>query len=338
MARVVELNRGPLLGEPVRARTVTLPAADAQVLDVRDGASFADGHLGGSFNDSVAVSGFGNRCGFALDPEREVVIVAATHEQADDAVRKLAAVGFTQLAEVGFGIDSAHSLERFEPIGLVTMGQLADKGELQVVDVREASEQSELATGALAVPYRLLAEADLSSLDPARPTAVVCSTGTRTPLAASLLARRGFTHVRPVLGEGMNAWGTREAVAAAEAEEAATKAEVQGEGLDVFGDAARERAVRRQRHAQGERRVGPVASVGASPRSSQPSTAATCPAHGSALTTSTRRIGPSAGCTRRRLAAWSTPPMLPPSAAGAALNGYSTTPRSQSTRRLLENG
>ena len=30
--------------------------------------------------------------------------------------------------------------------------------------------------------------------------------------------------------------------------------------------------------------------------------------------------------------------MLPPSAAGAALNGYSTTPRSQSTRRLLENG
>jgi rhodanese-related sulfurtransferase len=28
----------------------------------------------------------------------------------------------------------------------------------------------------------------------------------RSPLAASLLARRGFTHVRPVLGEGMGAW------------------------------------------------------------------------------------------------------------------------------------
>jgi len=230
MTRIVELNRGPLVGEPVRARTVSLAATDAQVLDVRDGANFADGHLAGSFNDSVAVSGFGNRCGFALDPEREVVIVSATHEQADDAVRKLAAVGFTQIAEVGFGIDSAHSLERFDPIGLVAMGQLADKGELQVVDVREASEQSEMATGALAVPYRLLADADLSSLDPERPTAVVCHTGTRTPLAASLLARRGFTHVRPVLGEGMSSWGTREAVAAAEAEEAATKAEVRAKG------------------------------------------------------------------------------------------------------------
>ena len=110
------------------------------------------------------------------------MIVAATHEQAEDAARKLAAVGFTQLAEVGFGIDSAHAHERFEPIGLVEMGALADKGELQVVDVREASEQSELAAGALAVPYRLLAEADLSALDPERPTAVVCHTGTRSPL------------------------------------------------------------------------------------------------------------------------------------------------------------
>jgi len=230
MTHIVELNRGPLLGELPRPRTVPLPAADAQVLDVRDGEHFAEGHMAGSFNDSVAVTGFGNRCGFALDPEREVVIVAASHEQAADAARKLAAVGFTQLAEVGFGIDAAHAHVRFEPIGLVEMGQLADAGEIQVVDLREASEQTEMAAGAVPVPYRLLAEADLSTLDPERPTAVVCHTGARSPLGASLLARRGFTHVRPVLGEGMSAWGTREAVAAADAEEAATKAEVRAKG------------------------------------------------------------------------------------------------------------
>ena len=95
--------------------------------------------------------------------------MAETHEQAEEAARKLAAVGFTQLAEVGFGIDSAHAHARFEPVGLAEMGALADRGELQVVDVREASEQTELAAGALAVPYRLLAEADLSSLDPEKP-------------------------------------------------------------------------------------------------------------------------------------------------------------------------
>jgi rhodanese-related sulfurtransferase len=80
------------------------------------------------------------------------------------------------------------------------------------------------------VPYRLLAEADFSALDRARPTAVICQTGTRSPLGASLLARRGFTHVRPVLGEGMNVWHTREAVAEAAAEAAATKAAVRAKG------------------------------------------------------------------------------------------------------------
>ena len=105
-----------------------------------------------------------------------------------------------------------------------------DKGELQVIDIREASEQTELAAGALAIPYRLLAGADLAKLDPERPTAVVCHTGTRSPIGASILARRGFTHVRPVLGEGMSIWGTREAVAAAEAEEAADKAQVRAKG------------------------------------------------------------------------------------------------------------
>jgi glyoxylase-like metal-dependent hydrolase (beta-lactamase superfamily II)/rhodanese-related sulfurtransferase len=230
MARIVELNRGPLVGEAARARTVNLPAAGDQVLDVRDGAAFAGGHMAGSFNDSAAVPGFGNRCGFALDAERETVIVAATHEQADDAVRKLAAVGFTKLAEVAFGIDGAHEHRRFDPIGLVEMGRLSDKGELQVIDVREASEQTELAAGALAVPYRLLAQADLSKLDPELPTAVVCQTGTRSPLAASILARRGFKLVRPVLDEGMATWGTREAVAAAAAEAAAEKAQVRAKG------------------------------------------------------------------------------------------------------------
>jgi rhodanese-related sulfurtransferase len=110
------------------------------------------------------------------------------------------------------------------------MGTLSDEGALQVIDVREASEQSETAAGALAVPYRLLAAADLSSLDPERPTAVVCHTGTRTPLAASLLARRGFKHVRPVLDEGMSTWGTREAVAAAEAEAKAAAAQTRAKG------------------------------------------------------------------------------------------------------------
>ena len=254
-------------------------------------------------------------------------------------MRKLAAVGFTQLAEVGFGIDSAHSHERFDPIGLVEMGQLADKGELQVVDVREAAEQTEMAAGALPVPYRLLAEADLSKLDPERPTAVVCHTGVRAPLARLAAGAPRLQARAPRARRGHERLG-----------HARGGRRRRGRGSRDEGRGARRRARRprrRRSRASGwprARRAGPASRARRWPRSAprraraSRATAATCPAHGSALTTSTRRIGPSAGCTRSRLAAWSTPPMLPPSAAGAALNGYSTTPRSHSTRRLLENG
>ncbi len=106
------------------------------------------------------------------------------------------------VVEVGFGIDGAHALERFDLIGLEEMRKLADAGELQVVDVREPSEQTELAPDAVAVPYRLLADADLSALDPVRPTAVVCHTGARAPLAASLLAAARLHARAPGAGRG----------------------------------------------------------------------------------------------------------------------------------------
>ena len=109
MARIVEINRGPLLGELPRARTVVAArrrrpgAGRARRRALRRAATWR-----ARSTTRSRCTGFGNRCGFALDPEREVVIVAASHEQAADAARKLAAVGFTQLAEVGFGIDAAH--------------------------------------------------------------------------------------------------------------------------------------------------------------------------------------------------------------------------------------
>ena len=121
--------------------------------------------------------------------------------QAALAARRLAAVGFLSLAAITFGNEAADALERFEPVSLGEMGALAERGELQVVDLREQDEQTVLAPGAVAIPYRLLQTADLSMLDPTKPTAAVCHTGARSPLGASLLAARGFTRVRPVLGQ-----------------------------------------------------------------------------------------------------------------------------------------
>jgi rhodanese-related sulfurtransferase len=88
----------------------------------------------------------------------------------------------------------------------VTPASALDDDDLQVLDVREPDEQEETVAGALCIPYRDLADADLSSLDPERPVATVCNSGTRAAVAASLLARRGFRDVRPVLEGGMPAY------------------------------------------------------------------------------------------------------------------------------------
>jgi glyoxylase-like metal-dependent hydrolase (beta-lactamase superfamily II)/rhodanese-related sulfurtransferase len=206
--RCVELNRGPLRPFEPEVTLVAGVPSGTQLLDVRDGAAFAAGHAQGTLNVPVGASGFATRAGFVLDPEREVTLIADGGAQAARAGRLLAAVGFDRLRELGGGIETlrADGLATLRPMSLADVASQAERGTLQVLDVREADEQEVLAPGAVAIPYRLLIGADLGALDPARPVAVVCQTGTRTPLGASILAARGFRDVRPVLGDGMARW------------------------------------------------------------------------------------------------------------------------------------
>jgi hydroxyacylglutathione hydrolase len=203
MARVVEINRGPLLEQEPEARSVELVPERAQLLDVRPMGEVAGGHLVGAIGIPVSITGFANRAGFVLDPEREVVVLASSDRDATRAVRLLAAVGFTRMAVVDRAVLDAGPLERFQA---ASAGALDD---LQVVDVREPDEQDETVPGAVCVPYRELADASLAGLDPELPVATVCNSGVRAAVAATLLARRGFRDVRPVLEGGMAAYLAR---------------------------------------------------------------------------------------------------------------------------------
>ena len=206
MTRIVEINRGPLLGERPRARYVERLDDGDQVLDVRSPAAFALGHLPGSINVPVELKGFANRAGFILDATRPIVIVAEGGSQAAEAARLLAAVGFQRLAELAGGLPARAELARFSPLSMDEFVGRAMDGTLQVVDVREPDEQDYLTPGAHTIPYRELLQADLRALDPSRPVATVCQTGARAAIAASLLERRGFGSVRPVIEGGMGKW------------------------------------------------------------------------------------------------------------------------------------
>jgi hydroxyacylglutathione hydrolase len=202
MARVVELNRGPLIDREPAARAVSAVPDGSQLLDVRPAADVAAGYLAGAIAIPVSVQGFANRAGFVLDLDREVTVLANAPAEGTRAVRLLAAVGFTRFSLIDDGVPAGAAVETFEVLPATALGQ----AELQVLDVREADEQDATVPGAIRVPYRALADADLSSLDPQRPVATVCNTGVRAAVAASLLARRGFRDVRPVLEGGMPAY------------------------------------------------------------------------------------------------------------------------------------
>jgi hydroxyacylglutathione hydrolase len=202
MLRVVELNRGPLVAHEPVARHVDRISDETQLLDVRPAEDVAAGHVAGAIGIPVAIAGFANRAGFVLDPAREVTVLAASEAEGADAVRLLASVGFDQLALLDGGLPEGVELTRFRVIEASEL----DAPDLQVLDVREPDEQARIVPGSLCLPYRTLVEADLSSLDPARPVATVCNSGVRAAVAATLLERRGFSDVRPVLVGGMGAY------------------------------------------------------------------------------------------------------------------------------------
>jgi glyoxylase-like metal-dependent hydrolase (beta-lactamase superfamily II)/rhodanese-related sulfurtransferase len=182
-------------------------AAGALALDVRDSAAFAAGHLPGSIN--VALSGqFASWCGALLDPERQLLIVAADAAGVEEAVTRLARVGLERASgHLEGGVDAwAASGRPLSTLPQIDVAELArSRAGLQVVDVRRPAEfQAGHVPGAVPVPLDRL-EAQLGALDPGRPTAVICAGGYRSSAASSLLARHGFHDLRNVIG-GTSAW------------------------------------------------------------------------------------------------------------------------------------
>jgi rhodanese-related sulfurtransferase len=80
------------------------------------------------------------------------------------------------------------------------------RGEVQILDVREQAEwDAGRIPGSVHVPYHDI-DALPEGIDPASPVAVVCASGQRAAVAASLLARFGAARVVHVVGGGVGTW------------------------------------------------------------------------------------------------------------------------------------
>jgi hydroxyacylglutathione hydrolase len=201
--QVVALNRGPFVGAP--APLEQLDAFDGQVLDVREARDFAGGHLHGALNVPLSGSSVGTKAGFLLNLDASVAIHARSPADAEEAARRLRAVGLLDLACYLVDVEAT---ERMEPIGIEELEKLLADDAVEVVDVREKDERDEgYIPESRHIPYRLVGEfAD--ELANGKPVVTVCESGARAAVAASVLAAHGIT-ARPLLDAGIPDWQQR---------------------------------------------------------------------------------------------------------------------------------
>jgi glyoxylase-like metal-dependent hydrolase (beta-lactamase superfamily II)/rhodanese-related sulfurtransferase len=208
----------PILDEDALPASMTIDEVvaaqhdGATVLDTRDPAEFAAGHLRGAVN--VGLQGrFAEWAGDVLTPTDEIVLVGAPDTDIEAKVR-LARIGFDRVR--GSLSDALPVLavrpDLVERASRLTVTELEERRahviELQLLDVRNPGELADgVIPGALPTPLPRLVAAS-AALDPTRPTVVYCAGGARSAVAASVLRARGFVDVSDVLG-GYQAWKAR---------------------------------------------------------------------------------------------------------------------------------
>ena len=184
-------------------------AGGAILLDTREAAEYARGHLSGAVN--IGLEGrFAEGAGQVFPPDRDIILVGDTSLAQESRIR-LARVGFDRV--IGQLDDVASVFTRFphlfETAVRFTPEQLAellnDEPGLQIVDVRNPGETEEgIVPGAQEIPLPTLTES-LENLDPRVPVITYCASGYRSLIAASLLRAVGFQNVGDLLG-GYQAW------------------------------------------------------------------------------------------------------------------------------------
>jgi glyoxylase-like metal-dependent hydrolase (beta-lactamase superfamily II)/rhodanese-related sulfurtransferase len=201
MERIVELNRGELLGaQPPLERADSAPD-EAIVLDVRPTEAFAAGHHPGAVGIPVSGASFATKAAFVL-PERPLVLHATNQDEAGLAVRALQAVALFGVS----GWQEGGGVETLEPVSLDELERLLADDAVELLDVREADERDEShIPGSRHLPYRTARAAAEAGLLNGRPLVTICESGPRAAVAASVLQAAGL-NARPVLDGGVATW------------------------------------------------------------------------------------------------------------------------------------
>jgi glyoxylase-like metal-dependent hydrolase (beta-lactamase superfamily II)/rhodanese-related sulfurtransferase len=209
---IVALNRGPLEpsgvdAHPLTPRQVERQRADGALLvDVRTDLQFDDAHIPGSVCNPAIRAGFGTKLAWIADRDQAVVLIGRDDDDAIRAAQLAASVGIRKLAGyLGGGMTSWREEKRpTQSVARLDVSNLhTRRDQVQVLDVREQAEWEEgHIPQSVHVPYHDI-HGIPQDLDRDRPVAVICSSGQRSAVAASLLLRHGVREVIHVVDGGI---------------------------------------------------------------------------------------------------------------------------------------
>jgi len=200
-----------LLAMPPQAFARKAKKPNTIVLDIRNYEAFGGQHVPRAFHVDFG-GNFATFAGWILPPDKDILLVAASPQQASDANVWLKRVGLDRV--VGFleggmfaWAKDGLPMEHIYQIGAVELHDMINKQRgLALVDVRAVAEyKSNHIKGAVNIPAPELRQR-YKELNKNKPVILVCSTGHRSSLGASLLKQRGFTNVYNVAG-GMTGYG-----------------------------------------------------------------------------------------------------------------------------------
>jgi rhodanese-related sulfurtransferase len=191
------------LPKPEKMTTEEIENFDGIVLDVRPNTDFGAGHVPNSIN--IGLGGqFASWAGTFILIGTPVAIVAETEAQVDEAFMRLARVGIETAKGFMLMKDYTGETNKIEQTAVETVKEkLSD--DIQFVDVRRSAEHlGGHAPNTINIPLDKLPK-EFDRLNPDQPTYVICQSGYRSSLGASILENAGFKEIYNVLG-GTKAW------------------------------------------------------------------------------------------------------------------------------------
>jgi hydroxyacylglutathione hydrolase len=200
------------LKQPGRLAAAELKKAMADgctIVDIREAAAFGGAHVPGSLNVGFSPQS-PTWLGMVVDPSSKIALVASSVQEAEQAVAAFRRAGYDDIC--GYHVGVGDWIGRGEDTGFLPqlsihgLKRVLDKYANHIVlDVRREDEwQAGHIQGAVHVPLQRLIEQGVD-LGFQEHISVICRSGYRSNIAASVLKSRGFEHVFSVIG-GMAAW------------------------------------------------------------------------------------------------------------------------------------